>query len=714
MRNYFALSLTIILLFAILGSVAFSSLAAAGEPQELFIPVNRALPAQAEWSRVASRSQLALLNRGAYANLRTGGSLVFNLFDNVRLLGTVDDFQAEKLGNVWTGHFPALADSQFVMVERNGRVVANLDTTQGIYQIRDTLDGQQAVYEVNQTAFPDELPPIAVNASSNTSQPVLSPANPGAPAVDDGSIIDVMVVYTPKARDSVGGDAAMQARVLLGVAETNMAYQNSQINQRIRLVGAFLTNYTEYTGAVYPDSNMSHDLTCLQTTGDGCMDDVTAKRDLYAADLVSLWEDTSEACGLGYMMSTITPSFAPYGFSVVAWSCATGYYSFAHEMGHNEGARHDWYVDTGTAPYTYAHGYVNVAGAWRTIMAYNNKCGSINCTRIQYFSNPNVLYNGAPTGYASGTGTTNCSSAPCDADNHQVLNNSAYTVANFRLSVVGPTSTPTATGSPTPTSTATATPTATGTATATPTKTGTATATPTSTPTPTKTPTPTATPIPKVLVVDNDNNQPNVSQYYTQSLNALHIPYSIWDTHADAVFTEPESTQLAPYKALIWFSGENFQTSSTGPSAVGETTLSGWLNNGGCLFISSQDYYYARSKTAFMTDYLGVLSVTEDISQTVITGTGTIYGNFGRLNLVYPFTMYSDSILPGPGAETAFMGNSGSAAVLKQAVVYKTTYWGFPFEALPDLAARKEAIKRFLGWCGIAPPKVTFLPFLHH
>ena len=56
---------------------------------------------------------------------------------------------------------------------------------------------------------------------------------------------------------------------------------------------------------------------------------------------------------------------------------------------------------------------------------------------FNYWSNPGVTYGGVPMGVAEGTSTF-CSqgvSAPnCDADNHETLNNTAYTVANFRQS----------------------------------------------------------------------------------------------------------------------------------------------------------------------------------------------------------------------------------------------------------------------------------------
>jgi len=72
-------------------------------------------------------------------------------------------------------------------------------------------------------------------------------------------------------------------------------------------------------------------------------------------------------------------------------------------------------------------------------MAYADLCGAwgVTCTRVLYWSNPGVSYAGAPTGIAGGT-RTDCipghpTNTDCDADNHRVLNNTAYTVANFRL-----------------------------------------------------------------------------------------------------------------------------------------------------------------------------------------------------------------------------------------------------------------------------------------
>ena len=130
-------------------------------------------------------------------------------------------------------------------------------------------------------------------------------------------------------------------------------------------------------------------------------------------------------CGIGFLMTTVSASFASSGFNVVKRTCATGYYSFGHELGHNMGLRHDVTVDSGTTPFVYAHGYVDVVHQFRTVMAYNNACtdSGVNCTRIQYFSNPNVNFSGFTTGNTA------------TANNALALDNTRVTVANFRASV---------------------------------------------------------------------------------------------------------------------------------------------------------------------------------------------------------------------------------------------------------------------------------------
>ena len=306
--------------------------------------------------------------------------------------------------------------SSVVLVERNGIVVANIDAFKSNYQIRYRGPGfGHELREVDPGVFREkELEPREPKVPDSLD----APPSPGLKAtqVDDGSLIDVMVAYTPAVRVAAGGTAAVQLLITAAVAEANAAYTNSGVIQRIRLVHTKEVAYVESGDAF-------QDLTRLSGKADGFMDDVHAARDLYAADLVSLWVEGG--CGLASFMGTVGAYFEQFGFSVVSRNCATSNRSFAHELGHNMGLRHDVFVDPGVTPFAHAHGYIDPPNGFRTIMAYNDGCAAVNtfCNRVNYFSNPNVNFGGNTTGVAA---TANAKLA---------LDNTRVTVANFRASV---------------------------------------------------------------------------------------------------------------------------------------------------------------------------------------------------------------------------------------------------------------------------------------
>jgi hypothetical protein len=204
-----------------------------------------------------------------------------------------------------------------------------------------------------------------------------------------------------------------------------------------------------------------------------------------------------------------------------------------------------------------------------------------------------------------------------------------------------------------------------------------------------------------VLLVDDDDNVPDVRSYYTDTLDALGQEYDVWNTNNSD--NEPDAATLAQYEALVWFTGDEFG-GAAGPGSAGEAALGLFLDEGGCLFISAQDYFYDRGLTSFMTGYLGVSTATSDVSQSTVTGAGAVFGGMGPYVLSYPVSNYSDVISPGGTAELAFSGDQGDAAVAKDNGVYHTTFWGFPFEAVVSASDRVDLLGTFLDWC--IPPIV--------
>ncbi|MGE0361078.1 MAG: reprolysin-like metallopeptidase [Vicinamibacterales bacterium] len=312
----------------------------------------------------------------------------------------------------WTGEIPGAPLSSVVLVEVGGVLQGSIRTLETAWSIEPAADGLYAVREVSSTPLGADLDPRLPDLPGDGAATDDPPT-----AGDDGTIIDVLVMYTAAARTTAGGtDANVQARIALGVAESNAAYANSGVVPRLRLLGSELTSYTE-------SGDLSTDLSRFRTASDGYMDEVHARRDALGADLMVLivGDVAGGACGVGYVMTSASSSFAPWAFSVTAYPCISPNYTFGHELGHNMGSAHAPEDGSGQASlYSYSFGYKNPSNLFRTVMAYNCTAG---CPRVLHFSNPNVSYSGAPTGTVA------------QHNNALSINNAASALANFRQAV---------------------------------------------------------------------------------------------------------------------------------------------------------------------------------------------------------------------------------------------------------------------------------------
>jgi hypothetical protein len=365
--------------------------------------------------------------------------LLINLFDDVAYNAVVDRIDPAVGGFTWVGHIPGIALSTVTLATVDGVVSGGIVMPEAAYVIRYVGSGVHEVAQIDQSTFLPEADPIIVAPGRGVAAAPLDPALAG----DDGSTIDVLVLYTPAAAAEVGGTSGINALINQGISDANTSYGNSGVTQRLRLVSSQEVSYTEdpYNSADPDNTGTRKDLSNLQG-GVGALSGVAGLRNANGADIVSLvTRQATDYCGIGYMMDPVGSYFEPYAFSVVSRNCIPGF-TLAHEMGHNMGARHDWYMDSATTPYTYAHGYVDTQSKFRTVMSYNNVCSAqgFNCTRLLYWSNPAVVSPGAngsaPMGIPGGTKSdcpkSDTSNISCDADDHQTLNNTAITAANFR------------------------------------------------------------------------------------------------------------------------------------------------------------------------------------------------------------------------------------------------------------------------------------------
>ena len=340
-------------------------------------------------------------------------ALVLNLFDNAERVAT--RVKVERHGKdraVWHGRTDDGGIATFAVVRGVATGTVFLDGRS--FEITSDGKGAYDIAELNAAAFPAELDPVGdFDLLDTASEP--SGTSGAATLLADGlTEIDVMVLWTPAARNKVGGTvASIESLVLASVANTNLSYESSGVNARLRLVHAAEVAFTE------APTNIHGDLGALSGTTDGRLDHIHALRNEHAADIVTLIGSgyvSGGTCGVGYLMQSASVSFASMAFNVIDQQCAAGYLSYAHEVGHNQGLHHDP-ANTGgsTAVYPYAYGYQDPGGSFRTVLSYGS------ATRVPILSAPGLLYNGRPTGTSS-------------QDNARALNTTAATVSAFRSS----------------------------------------------------------------------------------------------------------------------------------------------------------------------------------------------------------------------------------------------------------------------------------------
>lgn len=287
---------------------------------------------------------------------------------------------------------------------------------------------------------------------------------------DSGDRIDLMVLYTEAACKAANNAmpcstlddyAVIEAKINEAVGEANESYFRSSVNQRLSLVHMDSVGF--YEEASYLEGHLDKDLERLilegeveeyeLNTSDSLLDHVIDLRSRHNADVVVLLtkptkdylncscpdDRTCPSCGVSPPNVKLESFSKSQGFAVVPLDCATGNFSFTHELGHIMGANHDKEATSDDLAFPYSHGYfkANPTGAlvtpWRTIMAYNNDlCTESNptiapgdtcmekqgCIRIPYWSNQLAQHGADFLGAA-------------DADNRNTLNDTASAVANF-------------------------------------------------------------------------------------------------------------------------------------------------------------------------------------------------------------------------------------------------------------------------------------------
>jgi uncharacterized repeat protein (TIGR01451 family) len=204
-----------------------------------------------------------------------------------------------------------------------------------------------------------------------------------------------------------------------------------------------------------------------------------------------------------------------------------------------------------------------------------------------------------------------------------------------------------------------------------------------------------------ILLVDDDRWYDQRATY-EGTMEEARLPYDLWQTSPGAGGRHgpgPPLEILQRYPAVVWWTGYDWYA----PVTAGETAaLAAYLDGGGRLFLSSQDFLHRHHDDPFAREYLGVLTYSESITPTLITGVSDnlVGDGLGPWPLSYPhgYRNWSDGLMPAPGTGVAFRDQGRRATALtRRADGHATLFLAFPFEALPA-DARPKLMKQAVGW----------------
>jgi ribosomal protein S16 len=274
------------------------------------------------------------------------------------------------------------------------------------YAVQTNKQSEQVyLYELDNTGFAEFIlePRYQLNSTEIDDMETRSLIH----AEKANAIVDVMIIYTPAARNWANNSGGGISNVIAQSMEKSLlALNNSNTLMTMNLVYSAEVNYSE------SPQGSEADLNNLTT---GTIQNVHEWRNTYGADLVQMFTFVEDTGGLGWLLNNYngTPS---QGFSLTRVQQASSTFTVIHEWGHNMGAHHhkDQNTQPGPTIWTNWPGGNTWSAGWRwqgsdnqmycDLMTYESGQyfpDNRNAIRLPYFSNPNINYLGLPVGHAA-------------------------------------------------------------------------------------------------------------------------------------------------------------------------------------------------------------------------------------------------------------------------------------------------------------------------
>lgn len=206
----------------------------------------------------------------------------------------------------------------------------------------------------------------------------------------------------------------------------------------------------------------------------------------------------------------------------------------------------------------------------------------------------------------------------------------------------------------------------------------------------------------QILFVDDDRWYDQES-HLIDSLAAMGLRFDVWETgwRQGNQRQSPPTRLLHEYDFIIWYTGYDWLA----PLLSNEVeSLTAYLQQGGRLFLTSQDFLYYHHRSSLARHYLGVMDYREAVTPTLLYGgnpTAVDPALSGPLVLSRGhYLNNADGLIPfaDGAARPFFWHDSGMpAGIANQGESWRSIFWALPFEWLPD-EDEAAAMAQIVAW----------------